>query len=498
MRSGEGIWREAWVGAAFAGTVVIAPDPGSGEEMLFVQCQDVVDKFGENACIVDDGRTVGICVDDSIAFGVVRRPGRAPLAVNVYRLPAAKRRRIGEKGKGGQKGGSKAGFVFPTELPESLRGSVPGVIRNQSMTTGDYFIACPAVNTAYMKDPKIPVQDMPTGVGLGDCITFSLEHPEHDRASPIASNVQRKAGPEAEDIYVKTYPWKGRKGKGKGGKGSRSGKGGQFAPVPGSWRPEAVMRMVGIVKHKSPVTGCHFILCQDLSDVYGKDAQLPQEEIPEGGVKVGDRIAFDADEPRNGQQGVPLVRNVRVVDSAGAKRKVAAAGGDGEDEGDGEPEEDLQVEEEVEAEEEPEKHEDEEGDLDGEDLRDAEEEARLQAAEGDAEVDLEENPPTAAEVGVMESQAAEVEESIEGTGRRRFALTWAEFAQAGKASAGRAPSSTLKEPETPEEWAAQQDRKFPGMPPLRKHWIRIFSKSKGLIYYYNMLSGESSTVEPSR
>lgn len=477
-------WREAWLGADYEGDVVIATDPGSGEEMLMIECREVVAKFGERPCIVDDGRTVGICVDDRVAFGVVRRPGRPPIAMNVYRLPAAKRRKGEGKGKAGGKGaaGSKGVHVMPTELPESLAGDLCGVIRNQSIATGDFYIACPEVYDLYKKDPKIPVQDMPSGVAIGDPISFCLQHPENERAYPIAIAVQRKAGTEADTIYAKTYPWKG--GKGKGGKGKA--KGAKFAP--GGPRSDQVMRMVGIVKHKNPITGRHFVLCQDLSDVYGKDPQIPEEELPEGGVRVGDRIVFDADEPKAGQRGfAPLVRNVRVVNSAGAKKQVAE--GDGVDEGDGEPEEEVEVEEE----EEPEVDEEEKDEgFDGEELQDADEEARLQAAQAaEAEAEEEEEPKEA--LPAKNQPPAEPEEDA----GRRFALTWQKASEAGKSGVV-TTSAALKAPETPEEWAAQQSKLFAGLPPLRRGWIRIRSKSKGLVYYYNMESGDSCTEEPRR
>lgn len=57
---------------------------------------------------------------------------------------------------------------------------------------------------------------------------------------------------------------------------------------------------------------------------------------------------------------------------------------------------------------------------------------------------------------------------------------------------------TAKEPDSLEGWKAAQDRLFGHMRPLRKGWIRIRSKSKGLLYYYNVVSGESTEIEPLR
>mmetsp|Transcript_72807 Transcript_72807/g.210789 ORF Transcript_72807/g.210789 Transcript_72807/m.210789 type:complete len:86 (+) Transcript_72807:1289-1546(+) len=77
-------------------------------------------------------------------------------------------------------------------------------------------------------------------------------------------------------------------------------------------------------------------------------------------------------------------------------------------------------------------------------------------------------------------------------------------AEAGAAKRPAAPAPGARggakaspvEPDTPEEWQELQDEMFPGMPPLLPGWIRIRSKSKGLVYYYNMETGASSAKEP--
>lgn len=54
----------------------------------------------------------------------------------------------------------------------------------------------------------------------------------------------------------------------------------------------------------------------------------------------------------------------------------------------------------------------------------------------------------------------------------------------------------VADPATPAEWAAKQHLLFAGMPELRKGWIRIRSKSKGDLFYYNTTTGESVYEEP--
>merc|ERR1719401_1690392 len=108
--------------------------------------------------------------------------------------------------------------------------------------------------------------------------------------------------------------------------------------------------MTGIVKKKSVLTGRHFVFCQDISDVYGKDVQIPMEEEPDGvTLQCGDRISFEVDEPEEGSDVTPLARNVRVIQTRGGGVADASAladrradTGDGEDECD----EDVDVDEE--------------------------------------------------------------------------------------------------------------------------------------------------------
>jgi len=448
MMPSEAAWREAWVGAGFAGAVGIAEDKVTGEEHLVIRCREVLAKYGEDARIIDDGRTVGVAVDDHVAFGVVPRPGKAPIAVNVWRMP--KKQRLAEPRKGATRPGS-----FGT-VPQSLSENLTGMVRHQSPKSGDYFITCPSVFQHYGMDPKILLDDMPAGVGVGDAIVFTIEAPLHEMTGPTAKNVTRATGAAAEAIMASTAKGKGGKGgKGgaKGGKGGKGGGGKSQSKAPRR-RTEATMRMVGIVKKKSPSSGRHFVLCQDISDVYGRDAQVPVEEEPEGCLCIGDRIAFDVEEPGEGYQGIPFALHVRVVNRVGAgnKRKAAELGGDGEDE------EDVQLD-----------------DGDGEE-------------DGAGEEILEE--PALDEEELQEMEAEEQ--------RERAAAERKPAVPKVAAAPSRKKTTAVPDPQTPEEWAALQDRLFPGMPALKPGWIRIRSKSKGLVYYYNMDSGESSAAEPLR
>merc|ERR1712107_770996 len=56
----------------------------------------------------------------------------------------------------------------------------------------------------------------------------------------------------------------------------------------------------------------------------------------------------------------------------------------------------------------------------------------------------------------------------------------------------------LQDPDTVEEWIALQDAIFGSLPPLPKGWIRIRSKSRGLVYFYNTKTGESTPEMPKR
>merc|ERR1711879_1115600 len=54
----------------------------------------------------------------------------------------------------------------------------------------------------------------------------------------------------------------------------------------------------------------------------------------------------------------------------------------------------------------------------------------------------------------------------------------------------------VQEPKTLDEWIKAQQRLFSGLSRLPKGWIRLRSKSTGLIYFYNVTSGQSSPTEP--
>merc|ERR1719362_492629 len=135
---------------------------------------------------------------------------------------------------------------------------------------------------------------MPTGVGVGDPISFRISAPESEREGPVAKEVALVTGAEAAAVLS----GKGAKGKGKGK--SKDGKGGGMARPAPPRRDGPTMRMVGLVKKRSPGTGQHMILCQDISDVYGRDGQVPVDEEPEGGLNIGDKIAFDVHDPGEG------------------------------------------------------------------------------------------------------------------------------------------------------------------------------------------------------
>jgi len=229
------------------------------------------------------------------------------------------------------------------------------------------------------------------------------------------------------------------------------------------------MRMVGMVKNKSTATGRHFVLCQDISDVYGRDAQIPMEEEPEGGLRVGDRIAFDVEDPYEGYRGCPLAKNVRIVKTAAVKQKSAAVGDDGEDEA-------AALDE-----------------LDEDDLEGAGVEEPLLDDGEFAEIEAQDR---------MEISAAADLDEDEDASKSAKILSKPKLKASSKAAAGPKPSPTPNgagagaEPDTPEGWLAVQNKFFAGLPALKKGWIRIRSKSKGLVYYYNIDNGESSAVEP--
>jgi len=315
--------------------------------------------------------------------------------------------------------------------------------------------------------------EMPEELGIGDVISFLVVPPGNDYNAPLASKVKRASKEDAEVAISRGIRRRGAGGCVLEGR----------VPVPKRRHKVAsdvpTMRMVGIVKRQSANSGRHFILCQDISDVYGKDAQIAPEQVPAGGLKVGDKISFDVDEPSSTATSVqtPMARNVKVVGPSGGKKKAVVQddAGDGEDIAEAADAEDMGAD----------------AGADAEAWDDEPNEETTIAPEDMAEVDAADQleRDLAKRGGGEESQLTEAW-CRKNWGDGKEAKKEPQKPKVLKAAA------PVKEPTTPEEWAAQQSRLFPNHPKLKKGWIRIRSKTKGLVYYYNTRNGESTPVEP--
>merc|ERR550514_688511 len=104
----KGLWRRSWTGSPYLGVIELV---GSPFEHLIIRSPEVAKEFGADAEIADDGRTVSVAVGDRVAFGVVPRKQKAPMAVNVYRTPVAQKRGSSESRTAG---------------PEAVRGDWAG------------------------------------------------------------------------------------------------------------------------------------------------------------------------------------------------------------------------------------------------------------------------------------------------------------------------------------------------------------------------------------
>lgn len=415
---------------------------------------------------------MGVALGDHVAFGVVQKGNKAPVAVNVFRIPKKKKKRkAGEMDEANLWDGWKGDFDYTGELPKAVQGELVGVIGRQNARTGHFYIECREVYKVFQRDATIKVHDLPRGLGIGDPITFEIDPPRSEESSAIARNMQKATGPRAEAVLA--IPFRERdKPAGFVEREMREGDwrctrcrdvnwarnlcckrcgapkkmtSGEGAGVAGP------MRMLGIVKKKSMKTERHFVFCQDISDVYKMDAQIPLDEVPPG-LKVGDRIAFDVQEPAGeGRLGCPLCRNVSITGGAADRLKRAADAGEGEDDDDDDEivQEEKEDEEEVEAD-------DEEPAVDDQEMKAAEKEAKMEAE-------------------VQRLAEEDEEEAVID------------------------PSAEVPaDPDTLEGWITLQHRLFPGLPKLKPGWIRMRSKSRGLVYYYNVQTGESTSTEPLR
>lgn len=365
---------------------------------------------------------------DHVCFGVVKRKLSAPLAVNVWRIRPEesgireKKKRKKEKVEAAPQDEFNFASVGQS-VPDKLQGEHTGIVKNQSVSSGHYFVECDAIFQEYGRDATIKSFDMPRGCGMNDAVTFQIQAPAGDLQAPRAYNIRKAARADAEAAFAAGF----RKGKGKGGWGKDAGGFGGKGYAKGKWAnraPTNSMRMIGVVKQRSQHNGLHRVLCQDISDVYKRDALIGREEEIEG-LKVGMRIAFNIEEPAEGSTGTPMAWNIKILGKAEAeKKKTGQAGGDGEDS-------------------------DEEAAADDADAWGDEEDT------GGGEEDLE--------------VPAEEEED---------------------------PDACYEEPTTTEGWIKAQKRLFGTLPRLPKGWIRIRSKSKGLIYFYNVEDGRSQPNVP--
>eukprot|EP00929_Paragymnodinium_shiwhaense_P100749 TRINITY_DN632_c4_g1_i1.p1 TRINITY_DN632_c4_g1~~TRINITY_DN632_c4_g1_i1.p1 ORF type:complete len:585 (+),score=144.82 TRINITY_DN632_c4_g1_i1:135-1889(+) len=500
QRSGEAAWRDAWEASTFLGEVALEADEKSGGEKLIISCSEVVTEHGRQALIVDDGRTVGISVGDRVAFGVIAPSGkqRSPVAVNVWRVPK-KRKVVDAEAKqweewgslggdfnyaqdvGGKKAkkeaaltGKKVASADPTQSEQS------GVVKSQSNNSGNYFVQCAASEARWGRDVTIRYYDMPPGVGVGDAVRFWLQAPTHVDYAPTAYDVHMIQGEEAEAIKQQAMEERrAAKGKGKGKGGSKG-----YTPSFGLASRGPSVAMTGIVKKKSANTGRHFIFCQDISDVYGADAQIPNEELEllDAELKCGDRISFEIDEIEPGSKPYPLARNIKVLgrggsaSAGGSRAKIASASGfglsaaslgDGED-ADGEIDDLEDI---------PEPEDEEPAEVD---------EPRVTAEDG--ELDDDDRLEAGEEAEVTKKQSASTA-STKAKGPPEDAPSVAPQAK---------PEAPVPEkmPTTMEEWKAAQSRLFGHLPKLPEGWIRMKSKSKGLLYFYNWQTGESSKDAP--
>lgn len=444
----DALWREAWTASSYRGVVELEGDH------LVIRNEEVVAEYGFDARILDDGRTVGVALGDHVAFGIVERSsGKAPVAVNVWR--SFKKRKSEEDGDWNEWKGdfdyTSSGKAGPgaedldDPLPPSCRGDLVGLVRHQSERTGHYWIECQPVYEAFGRDASIRCFDMPPNLRVGDPIVFRVVRPRFETQPPQCINVRKAIGSKAEEAFAMGYrgqQWDQNKGKGKGKNRSAGA--------------TAAMRMIGVVKKKSLNTDRRFVFCQDISDVYGVDAQIPVEELPAEDMPVGTRIAFDLDEPPDSKAtAIPFCRNVTIIGKRGTRGTAAADEEEGEDADD-----DIVFDEEK---------------------SEAEEEEPVKKGRKKPEEEVVED-----ETGFDELEAADAGAADDGE----------DEALPPRLAPPLKRQKTDGDPDSVEGWIIQQNQIFHGMPKLQKNWIRIRSKSTGLVYYYNVESGESTTTEP--
>eukprot|EP00913_Durusdinium_trenchii_P013286 g12470.t1 len=176
-------WRKMWITTEFTGKQVL--QVRDEEEFLAIDSPDCMARYGSIPEILDDGRTIGLALGDTVAFGIC--PQKETLvAVNVWRV---KRPRTQGKPKAAK--------------DEEVRGPL-------RMLGGDHFDGQDLFEL-YGRDAEIAPEEVPSDLRSGDWISFLEPQTSSDALS--ATDIQVLSKPPAPVPMGDGEDGEGRKGR---------------------------------------------------------------------------------------------------------------------------------------------------------------------------------------------------------------------------------------------------------------------------------------------
>ncbi|CAK9112514.1 unnamed protein product [Durusdinium trenchii] len=169
-------WRKMWITTEFTGKVVL--QVRDEEEFLAIDSPDCMARYGSIPEILDDGRTIGLALGDTVAFGIC--PQKETLvAVNVWRV---KRPRTQGKPKAAK--------------DEEVRGPLR-MLGWAKANKGHYRILCKDLFELYGRDAEIAPEEVPSDLRSGDWISFLVEEPQTSSDALSATDIQVLSKPPA-------------------------------------------------------------------------------------------------------------------------------------------------------------------------------------------------------------------------------------------------------------------------------------------------------------
>ncbi|CAK9112510.1 unnamed protein product [Durusdinium trenchii] len=165
-----------WITTEFTGKVVL--QVRDEEEFLAIDSPDCMARYGSIPEILDDGRTIGLALGDTVAFGIC--PQKETLvAVNVWRV---KRPRTQGKPKAAK--------------DEEVRGPLR-MLGWAKANKGHYRILCKDLFELYGRDAEIAPEEVPSDLRSGDWISFLVEEPQTSSDALSATDIQVLSKPPA-------------------------------------------------------------------------------------------------------------------------------------------------------------------------------------------------------------------------------------------------------------------------------------------------------------